>query len=101
MAYNVNILNLSSVCARIFTQSQCTLLVLLPGFLRRLWLPYINSRCVQRVLDVRRVELLDHLHAGAAVLSDLVDVGAFHQAHADIGVPEAVRGAPVAVAVEF
>jgi hypothetical protein len=39
---------------------------------------------------VRRVVFLDHLHAGAAVLGDLIDVCAFHQAQADIRMPQAV-----------
>lgn len=34
--------------------------------------------------------LLDHLHAGPAVLGDLINVGALHQAEADVAVPEAV-----------
>jgi hypothetical protein len=28
------------------------------------------------------IELFDHFHAGAAILGDLVDVGALHQAEA-------------------
>jgi len=38
----------------------------------------IDCSGVERGLDVRRVVFLDHLHASAAVLSDLVDVGALH-----------------------
>ena len=45
------------------------------------------------------VELLDHFDAGAAILGDLVDVGAFHEAQADVGVAQAVGGAALAVAV--
>ena len=40
----------------------------------------VDRGSVQRCLDVRRVVFLDHLHTRAAVLSDLVDVGALHQA---------------------
>ena len=40
--------------------------------------------------DRRRILLFDHLHASAAVFSDLVDVGTLHQAQADVGVPQAV-----------
>ena len=47
------------------------------------------------------VEFLDHLDAGAAVFGDLVNVGAFHEAHADISMAKAVGGAPVPVPVEF
>lgn len=39
---------------------------------------------------MRRVVFFDHLHAGATVLSDLVDVGALHQAEADICMPQTV-----------
>jgi hypothetical protein len=45
--------------------------------------------------------LLNHLDTGAAVLRDLIDVGAFHKAHADIGVAQAVSRARFTVAVEF
>jgi hypothetical protein len=34
---------------------------------------------------------LNHLDAGAAVLSHLVDVGTFHKAQADVRMPQAVR----------
>jgi hypothetical protein len=51
----------------------------------------VDGGRIERVLDVRRVEFLDHLDAGAAVLGDLVDVGAFHETHADIGVAKAVN----------
>jgi hypothetical protein len=46
------------------------------------------------------VILVDHLHARAAVLSDLVDVGPLHQAQADVCVPQAVCSARLAFAVE-
>ena len=39
---------------------------------------------------MRRVVFLDHLDTGAAVLSDLVDVGTFHQAQADVRMPQTV-----------
>jgi len=47
------------------------------------------------------VKLLDHLDAGAAVLCDLINVCAFEQSKADIGMPQAVAGADVAIAVEL
>jgi len=60
------------------------------------------DRCgVDARLDVRGVIFLDHLDAGAAVFGDLVDVRAFHEAQADIGVRQAVRSAPVPIAVKF
>jgi hypothetical protein len=45
---------------------------------------------------------LDHLDAGAAVLRDLVNVRAFHEAQADIGVAQAVSraGLPLAVLLQ-
>jgi hypothetical protein len=39
--------------------------------------------------DVRGVEFFDHLDAGAAVLGNLIYVRAFHQAEADVRVPQA------------
>ena len=62
---------------------------------------HIDRRCIERVLDVRRVEFLDHLHARPAVLRDLVDVRALHQPHTYIGVPQAVGGAAVSVTIEL
>ena len=56
---------------------------------------------VQRVLEMNGVKFLDHLDAGAAVLGDLIDVGAVHQAQANIGVAQAIGGATIAVAVVF
>jgi hypothetical protein len=50
---------------------------------------------------VRRVEGFDHLHAGAAILGDLINVGSFHQPHADVGVPEAIGRSAIAIAVEL
>src|ERR1700722_14800180 len=64
-------------------------------------LAHVDRGGVERVLEVRSVEFLDHLDARAAVLRDLVDVGAFEEAEADVGVPEAVCGALVAVAIDL
>jgi hypothetical protein len=61
----------------------------------------VDGGGIECVLEMRRVEFLDHLDAGAAVLRNLIDVGAFHEAHADVGVAKAVGGAPVPVAVEL
>jgi len=61
----------------------------------------VDGGGVERVLDMRGVEFLDHLDAGAAVLGDLVYVGAFHEAHADIGVAKAVGSAPITIAIEL
>jgi hypothetical protein len=47
------------------------------------------------------VELLDHLHTGSAVLPDLVDVGAFHQPEADVGMAKAVEGPSLPLAVDL
>src|SRR5271157_442851 len=54
-----------------------------------LWPHDVDRGGVKLRLNMRRVILLDHLDAGAAVFGDLVDVGAFHQAQADIRVPQA------------
>ena len=63
--------------------------------------PHVDGRGVEHVLDVRGVEFLDHLHAGAAVLGDLINVRPLHQSQADIGMPQAVGGPALALAVEF
>jgi len=47
----------------------------------------INCSGVERSLDVRRIVFLDHLDARAAIFGDLVDVGALHQAEADVCMP--------------
>ena|ERR1700733_569916 len=41
-------------------------------------------------LDVRCIVFLDHLDAGAAVLGDLVDIRALHEAQANICMPQAI-----------
>ncbi len=69
--------------------------------LARLRLPDIDGGSIKRVLQVRRIKLLDHLDAGAAIFGDLLDIGAFHEAQTNVGVTQAVRGAPVSVPVEF
>ena len=55
--------------------------------------PYIDSSGINTRLDVRRIVLLNHFNAGAAVLGDLVNVRPFHEAEADVGVLEAVGSA--------
>jgi hypothetical protein len=62
---------------------------------------HVNGSCVERGLDMSGVEFLDHFHARAAVLRDLINVCAFHQAHADVSVTKAVRGPPVSVAIKL
>ncbi len=47
------------------------------------------------------VEFLDHLHAGPAVLGDLVNIGALHQPQAYIRVPQAVSRPRLAIAVHL
>jgi hypothetical protein len=63
--------------------------------------PNMDGGCVEHRLDVGCVKFLDHLDAGAAVPGDLVDVRALHEAEADIGVPEAIARAHIAIAVEL
>ena len=65
----------------------------------RFGLHHIDRGGIKVGLDVRRVIFLDHLDAGAAVLGDLVDVGALHQAQADVGMAQAVGRPGPAVAV--
>jgi hypothetical protein len=50
---------------------------------------------------VRWVVFLDHLETGAAVLGDLVDVGALHQAQADVCMPQTVRCARLTFAAHM
>src|SRR5579872_486441 len=66
-----------------------------------LWTPHIDDRSVDHVLDVRGVEVLDHLDAGPAVFGDLIDIRTFNKAQADVGMSKAVEGAPLAFAIEF
>ncbi len=47
----------------------------------------IDGCGIKRVLNVGSVKLLDHLDAGAAILRYLVNVGALHEAHANVRVP--------------
>jgi len=61
----------------------------------------IYGGSIDRVLQVRGVEFLDHLDGGAAVLGDLVDVGAFHQPQADIGMPQRMGRPPLTFPVEL
>ena len=75
--------------------------VTLAGSARWLGLADVDGRCIEGVFDMRSVILLDHFDAGAAILGDLVNVRAFHQPHTDVGVPKAVSGPAIAVAVEF
>ena len=50
---------------------------------------------------MRCVVFLDHLDAGAAVFGDLIDVRAFQQPEADVGVAKTVCRSPTALAVEL
>ena len=50
---------------------------------------------------MRRIVFLNHLHAGAAVLRNLVDVGTFHQTQTYVCVPQAISCTPVSLTVEF
>src|SRR4029079_19524013 len=68
---------------------------------RRLGASHIDDRGIHHVLDVGGVELLDHLNAGTAILGDLINVGALHQAQADIGVPQTVEGPALAFAINL
>ena len=60
----------------------------------------IDCSGVERGLDVHCIVFLDHLHARAAVLRDLVDVSTFHKSQADVGMAQAVRRSRSAVAIE-
>ena len=57
----------------------------------------VDGGGVELGLDMGCVVFLDHLDAGAAVFCDLIDVRAFHEAHANICMAQAVSGAPVPV----
>lgn len=62
---------------------------------------HVDGLGIQRVLEMHGVVLLDHLYACPAVLGDLVDVGTFHQAEADIGMAETIRGPLVTFTVSL
>jgi hypothetical protein len=70
------------------------------GYLFRLRPHDVDRSGVKVRLDVGSVICLDHLDAGSAVFGDLVDVGTFHQAEANIWVPQAVSPSRSAFAVE-
>ena len=48
---------------------------------------------------MRRIVFLNHLHACPAVLGDLIDVGTFEQAQANVGVAQAIGRSRPAVTV--
>ena len=52
-------------------------------------------------LDVGGVIVVDHLDARPALVRDLVYFPAFHEAHADVGVSEAICGASPAIAINL
>jgi hypothetical protein len=45
------------------------------------------------------IVFLDHLDAGTAVFGDLIDIGTFEQAQADVSMAQAVSRARASVAV--
>jgi hypothetical protein len=47
-------------------------------------MPDVDSRRVDRVLEVSGVVLFDHLHTGATVLGNLMNIGSLRKAQADI-----------------
>jgi len=61
----------------------------------------VDRCCIQRVLEMHGVVLLDHLDARAAVLCKLINIGPFKQAKADVRVTQAVRRTSVAIAVKL
>jgi hypothetical protein len=63
--------------------------------------PNIDNRGIHRVLDMRRVEIFDHLNTRAAVLGDLINVRSLHEPQADVGMPQAVKGSALGIAVEL
>ena len=63
--------------------------------------PNVDRRCVQMGLDMGSVEFFDHLDAGTTILGDLVDIGSLDQPKADVCEPQAIGGAPIAVAVKL
>ena len=75
--------------------------LLLIGLSRQLRAADIDRRGVERVLDMRRIVLLDHFNAGAAVFGDLVDVGSFHEPHANVGMAQAVGRARIVIAIKL
>ena len=56
---------------------------------------------IQQILDMGRVELLDHFDAGATIPRNRVNVRAFHQPEANVRVPQAVCGPSIAMAIEL
>src|ERR1035437_7171919 len=81
--------------------AHASLLLLFGGRLVLPWLlpPDVDRGGVETVLEVGGVVFLDHLNAGAAVLRDLINVRAFHETQADVGVPQAVGRAGLSFTV--
>lgn len=65
------------------------------------WPADVDGRCVDRRLEVRRIELFDHLDTDPAVPGDLVDVRAVHEARADAGVAQGVASPAASFPVEL
>ena len=65
----------------------------------RRWPAHIHRCRVDHVLQVRRIELLNHFDGSPAVLGNLVDVGTFKQAQTNIGVAQTIRSSRPTVAV--
>ena len=65
----------------------------------------IHSRNIDHILEMGGIELFDHLNGGAAVLRDLINVGAFHETQTDIGVSQRVgrpaQSFPIKLQIEF
>src|ERR1039458_4752347 len=61
--------------------------------------PYVDRGGVEAVHEMRGVVFLDHLYAGAAVLRNLINIRAFHETQADVGVPQAVGRAGLSFTV--
>ena len=65
----------------------------------RTWPHDVDSGGIELCLQMRRIILLNHLHACPAVLGDLINVGTFKQAQANVGVAQAIRRSRPTVAV--
>ena len=65
----------------------------------RPWPHDVDSGSIELRLQMRRIVFLNHLHACPAVLGNLIDVGTFKQAQANVGVAQAIRRSRPSVTV--
>jgi len=69
----------------------------------RTWPHDVDCGGIELRLQMGRIILLNHLHTCSTVLGDLIDVGTFKQAQANVGMAQAIGGSrpPVTVSAKL